>query len=158
VDLTFAIAQSPRESGYPLAIHNPVRHKAHGPAHEIGSQVPFRRAGADVGPASPASAVAGRLRFRRGAVELYVFTLRGTRWATRPAIDSGSPYCSREHPVEAFVAAAHRPITGFVVEHASNCAPRTGSALAEIGHWKFHGTPMIRPWCEADYAPARDQQ
>jgi len=137
VDLTFAITQSRCESGYSLAIHNPVRHKAHGPAHEIGSQVPFRRTGADVGPASPTGAVASGLRFRRRAVELYVLALRRTRWATWPAINSGSPHRSEEHPVEAFVAAAYRPIAGFVVEHASNCAPRTSHPLAEIGHRKL---------------------
>lgn len=54
LDLPGAVAEPPGEPGYAFAVHHAVADQPHGPADDVGTDVPLGRAGHGVGAAPPA--------------------------------------------------------------------------------------------------------
>ncbi len=130
-----AVAEPRGEPGHALAVDHAVGDQAHRAPDQVGAEVPLRGAGRGVGPAAPAGPEAGGLGGRGGRVESDVLSVGGSGGAAGSTVDAGGPHSRVEHPVEAGVLAAHRPVTGvFVHPHALQSAASAARALAGIGH------------------------
>ena len=119
-----------------VAVDDPVGDQPHRATRGIGRDVPVGAARRGVGEAALAGAVAGRLSGCGGRVERDVLVPRGAGRARRPAVDARRPDRDEEHPVEAPVAALHRPVAGLGVQvhrrgHVSIMADPTDSYSRE---------------------------
>ncbi len=116
VQVALGVAEPPREPGHALAVDDAIGDQAHRAAHEVGAEIPLRRARHGVGATAHAGAEAGRLSGRRARVEDNVLALRRARRAARPAVDPGRLDRGEEPAVEAGVARLGRAATDIEVE------------------------------------------
>jgi hypothetical protein len=115
----FAVAETARQAGDALAVHNTIGNQTHRAPHDIRARIPLRRSRGGLGPATPARPKPGRLRSRGGREEQHVAALGHTSGATGPAIDPGGRHPDVDDAVEALVAAFDRTVATFeVFDHA----------------------------------------
>ena len=117
-----------------FTIYYTIRDEAHGAAHEVGADVPLRRAGRSVGSTSFAGAKPRHLGRRGTWVEMDVGSPGPDRRAARSTVDPGSFDGCEKPTVKAAIATLDRPVPLFKLEfHVSDDGNEQAGILALFG-------------------------
>ncbi len=107
--LTLGVAQAASQSGHALTVDRAVGDESKRPPSQVAADVPLRRTGRGVRPASLARAIAGALRSGGTRMKRHVRAVRCDRRAGRAAVDAGGAHRGEEPPVEAGVTSLAPP-------------------------------------------------
>ncbi|GAC1322592.1 MAG: hypothetical protein NVS2B16_13220 [Chloroflexota bacterium] len=88
VQMAFAHSETPCEATDAVSIHDSLRNEPEGTRDEIGTHVPIRRTGSDIGTTPSAGAKPGRFRCCRARVKAHVRGARRLRGTDRPAVNT----------------------------------------------------------------------
>ena len=145
-----AVAEAQGQSRNAVPVHDAISDKAHRAPDDVGSAVPFGRAGCRVRHAALACPEAGPLGGCCGREKTHPRRPGGRRRTARPAVDARRGDRHKEPAVEAGVTAAHCQVPGLVVERRGDRRPGRPARERRFPHASSLSGGGPRVWRKSD--------